>query len=340
MPDGGFPKIERFSPYCLLGCLEAVCRAEHGLPDLTDCYYNHTFRYSREGRVRRRAGGLLLDLYFGCVMSDTRRKCFSRLRERHGIAVQRLDFASFDELQAYSRQRLEAGGCFVSYYDLFYLPGRREYHTVHQPHFVAVFGQDRANGTLSVAEQMLGLVELPFSDWFDCFHLAEPLEPSHVFECRRVDTPSPPSPLVDLRDELALFLDNLESPDVASGLGAFAAFVDDIECFLQEPGLAPFYVPGLWSFSHDRHHFRAALASFAERHDPRLRDDTLLEILARLQSLHELWLRIDYQIEASIKMQRASLVKSAYGQLAAVRDLEREMPPLLRRLQARCAELV
>jgi hypothetical protein len=341
MPQLQFPKIERFSPYCLLGCLEAVCKAQYGVRNLADCYYNHTFSYAPKAGMRRKAGGLLVDVYFGTQMQETRAKCFSRLALRHGIAVRRREFATFDDFKSYARERLSNGQSFVSYFDLFYLPGRREYHSVHQPHFVSVFGGDPEQAGLQVAEQMLGLLQLPATDLADCFHCPQPLEPFHVFQCDRVGAPRPPSPLLDLQRELDAFLQNLAEPGGQTGLQAFAAFKADVAGFmLAEQALQPFYVPGLWSLSHDRHHFRAALLSFAAVDEPRLADgEDYGALVELLMALHECWLDLDYKVEASIRFKRASLVRAAYARLEDAWTLEQRVPPLLESLRDRCRQL-
>lgn len=330
-----FPKIERFSPHCLLGCVEAICRHRYSIDSLAVCYYNHTFAYSRPPVIARKATGLVLDVYFGSVMTDARRTIDGRLRDLFGVRLREQGFGTFEAFECYAKESIEAQVPFVMLFDLFYLPGRREYHEIHQPHYIALFGLEQSTGTFHAAEQMLGHVLISRADIAAYFENIRDGRPVPVIECQRDGTPSIANPGEWLRDDVTSFLENLLSTSSERGLAAFGKFLCDVREFWATEGAErTFYVPGLWSMSHDRVNFKNALLRLCAL-DPALPAAQMEALADQLQDLHLKWLAVDYGIEAAIKMDRPRLQARTLSMMYNILEMEGRAVQLLSEVRER-----
>lgn len=329
-----FPPIERFSPYCLLGCIEAVCRFRFGIRSTCDCHYDHSFVYRRDGGcIRRKDGGLFLDLTFSGGGSR-REAVLAELRARHGVSVVERRVPTLSEFDAYCEAALRDGKPFVAPFDLFYLAGRREYRNIHQSHYVCVIGRDDRSGDLEVVEQMLGRCRVGRQDFAEMVAGA-PDAGYAVLDCARELSNVNFDSLGRLKRDLARFRANLLHPEPAFGLGALSAFRADLVRFVESEGASPhiFYVPGMWSFSHERDNFRRVLATATEVWGGSGANHGVLGDL--LATLHERWFELDHRTEAAIRMQRPSLQAAAFASLGEIAKLECRMPDLLGELEAR-----
>jgi hypothetical protein len=118
-------------------------------------------------------------------------------------------------------------------------------------------------------------------------------------------------------------------------MSALARFRRDISRFIEsEQPPRVFFVPGLWTFSHDRDNFRRALRSFSRERQV-VDADATGPLESILERLHSSWYAVDHRTELAIRMNRPSLLATALGALAELEQLEGEVPQLLLELRRR-----
>lgn len=147
-------------------------------------------------------------------------------------------------------RRTEANEPFVSFFDLGFMPHRREYHNWYQEHFLVVAGYDDAS--VWFADQYDGTFSIPNADIADCIARAS-RERANGF-CWLALEHTQKSPLLtqEWREQVSYNLESLRADDGKRGLRALRQMHADAHEYAERSG-ACFGIPGLWTMAPERH---------------------------------------------------------------------------------------
>jgi hypothetical protein len=332
-----FPSIAPHWASCVAGCVEAISQYQFDTPPFADCDYDHTFHYERRlGGIRRDREGTNLDLTF-LGMPVEFRTTAQRIRDRYGVELRHHYLCSADEFESFVLASLSAGCALAIFFDWFYVEGRREYLRIHAPHCMCLIGIDGGGGAVHLLDQYYGRLKISgelFAD-FIAYSSQEGRNGVKLMEVARVahGTHDGPTRLVELGQNLRVFLDNLRSTDSSYGLAALQAFRDELYTFMDSERDAPavFYVPGLWAIGMQRAHFAEALQIIAKANHG-FSFPNRGELRRSLDVLHQRWFKLNFDAEAAVMTKRPQLLAQAMAGLDAIIEFERAVPEQFERV--------
>lgn len=306
VPPGGASglRIERYSPHCLLGTVEAVVRHRYGIPGLGRLWLGHAMGFSRSGpRVELAQDGISLNVEFGRVPIADSATVAARLERYFGIIIQHKGYRVLDRLLDDLAAFFDAGEPVVCDLDCHFLRGWREYHAGFNQHSMVLYGRD--GGDLLASEQMLGLVRFPREDLADNFRYAveERNKDFILVRVRRTASGSRRIDRPELLRDLAATVENLFDRNGGKGILALEEFSGALSAFKSEVSgrpHPPFQIPGIWALSHEARHSIKFLKDLeADLPAPGL-PELLKRMVGQLDELHERWLEVDANIEAGL----------------------------------------
>jgi hypothetical protein len=342
MPNDGvilhdFPVIARHWPYCFLGCVEAIATYQFDSAPFADCAYDHTFHFERKpGGIHRVEDGTDLDLQFGPVQVDVV-ESFERVLQAGGLEYRIHYLSSPSDFEPFVLDALRAGRPLAADFDWFYVAGRREYRSIHAPHYVCLFGVEPGQGTVHVQEQHHGRLQIPGSEFAEFLEYScQDGRPGARFvEFLRADhlDHAAPNRLVELRQNVERFLENLESKDSRYGLAALRAFKDELDGLMALERDTPrvFYVPGMWQFSSSRTHLVEALQLIEKAH-PEFSIPNRSEFMRQLNVIYRCWFELNADAETALIANQPAKLAEAMAGLNAIIGFERAMPRHFERL--------
>lgn len=320
----GFPRIDRYFPECMCAAIEAVARHRFGVHNFGKIYGYHSFRYTKEnGPIRFRSNGVQLDLeiHRDLIPDGTLEGAIADI---YGVRAEPRRFEDTQNHRSFCAAELRAGDALPIDFDLKFIKERREYGKVDNPHIIVLFDHDPATGTFTAAEQMIGTIQISAEDFERC--IAEKIERAGFAEVWQVRN-SGDSERSLRRDEvlaqIARNLANLTGSSPHLGLLALDRFCADITEYIRSPDFsAPFSVPGLWVFSHERHITRKWLSSVRL-----LCSDAAQPVIDQLdascEQLFKHWLAADYLIEKCLAANSGRALRSFPAYLGKIQAEER-----------------
>lgn len=321
------PRLDRFFPNCLLGAVELVARFSFGFADIKKCWFGNTIVYSAPTSGWVAANGFEFTGRIA-VAQEAHCRALARLEEYYGIQIAAERLASVEDALDSIYACLDSGKPAISSFELSLLDSRRP-QGQFRPHYSVVGGIDFDRGFLRVLDSAQGEHQITF----DRFALGFERYTQHdmAFEIVRPACESPGSSRSLQRSQagadVARSLENLESDDPTRGLSALRRCIVDVERAHADLG-RPFYVPGLWIFSHDRNCFRRALPYWREA---ALVPPRLLERLdGQLTRAFEIWFQADMTIERSITEGDGAQMREVPRILQRVVPIEVEISESLR----------
>lgn len=328
----GFPIIDRYFPDCIYGCVEAVLRYKSAGCDLSPFFFDHQFHYKSNGKIEF-DGSLNLNINFSTVAKksfeeyrDSIEKTAIRIASIYGFYLKANRGFEVDQVIPFLLQSLYRNDPPILMFDLFHIKARREYKAVLQCHAVCIRGFDMDRKCVLAAEQMLGHIEIDFEDFLDCLQRQRREEEILIYQLSPHEGERQSFPVLDqIRRKLNATVLNLQSPSEKEGIAGFGNFLSDIRGAM--PILAkerrPFYIPGIWRFSHQRAIVERCLEIPALRlqlEKGRFDIRGFTEFIARLKNR---WFSFDMRTEMAIAKKDWELGFRSIDTLEALLEMER-----------------
>lgn len=289
-------RIRRYYPHCAVAAAEIACLHMHDSPRFDFIYGYHTFELSAQDPVVHIAEGSGECNYSFSRESWINSAVWEEMSQWYGIVRGHRPVRALAEVVEGVKSSLATGIPLVIDFDLGFLRGRKEYGRIFSKHVVCIIGIDEANRKVTALEQIQGLIEIDFSDLEKCITRHQEVHGAYnILRFSKLDVSM--DPLERAKARIRANLGNLESATPDRGLKALAAFraVFSQTLALSESASAPFYIPGAWTFSHERYAQPFFVAGICKRFGINLKSPYHKDF----DVLHRAWLMVDGAMETN-----------------------------------------
>lgn len=334
-------RIDRFSPQCFIGNVEALCRWKFGIPDLGRLWIGHNTAYLRRwSTMGCLEDGKTLNVALGRLLLD-QETILGRLRQYHGICLRTKPYMDLNAAKEDLHTAFRQGDALITEMDHFYLPGRREYHRNGGQHTIILYGFSETGQAFLASEQMLGNIRFPLEDYSDYIQdlvIRRGMQ-LHLVRVTRPDSGTGRLDLAAVQRDLDWTVTDWEAGNGRLGLSALRAFLKDISAFLDSREGAtssPLYLPGMWTFSHEKAHAVKFLKAFRKDFAAEHLSDLLAEMESLLHQLQGRWLEADLKIEMGLNRNNAAFSVEAMEIIRLILPLEADWINACRKLRVEC----
>jgi hypothetical protein len=218
---------------------------------------------------------------------------------------------------------VDAGEPLASYFDLGFLPHRREYGSWYQDHYLVVAGYDDEH--VVFADQFDSVFAVPNADVQGCIERAN-RERSLGFTWQALERVAEPSFAAEVcRAQARYNLENLTSSRPSLGLSALRDMVAELHRFAAAQG-EWFGIPGAWTMAPERQGARRWLGAVARQ--LALDPSFLFEVEACYEPLVERWYLVNRLCEKSFISHNPRDTRRALQLMAECLPLEEQAAEL------------
>jgi hypothetical protein len=303
MKYGACPKMDRFFPNCFYSAIEARLKHAGKFDSIKKIFPWHSFKYLAppKGRIEFLGNGPELNAALSPEYDEDEMK--TNLERFYGVKIGCAGHTCLQEWKRNIIATLERDEPVILLFSMGYIKEMRQYKRTFGEHIIIIDGYDSTTGSFSGKEQGAGDIEIAESDMEDCFrYLAGSFSSAAIFFISPESTYAErPIEVLEVESAIDRNLSNLTSQHPNLGLKGLELFNQHLREYLESnpEKMAPFSIPGLWQFSHER----KALQVWIDKVD---RDISLPEAAVvdqfkdHMERCFKQWIAIDFLIEKCI----------------------------------------